>query len=93
MQRGILELTKEELNTLSLNFNLENCQNSLICNKIKDSLSQIQDNNRIFVSEEELETILDEVGFVGDTEDVALKNTMTKISTLLYQFRQQGHPD
>ncbi|MGI5897603.1 MAG: hypothetical protein ACOX6Q_00350 [Candidatus Dojkabacteria bacterium] len=85
MKRGILILSKEELLELIKYYDINKDPNNLLSQKLLIATQNIQENNRISVSSEELETILDEIGYVGDDRPV-LKQAMNKISTTLTSF-------
>ena len=76
MNRGVLELTKEEVNELNKVISLE-----------KFSLASENDEaeKKIFVNEEELEGILDEIGLINDNEIIA--SVKEKVYELLKRFR------
>jgi hypothetical protein len=76
MNRGVLILNKRELEELVLHVNLE---------KLTIALENISEENRIFLNEDELESILDEIGGITDTDSI--NNTKEKISALLLSFR------
>lgn len=85
MKRGILILSKEELLELIKYYDINNDPNNLLSQKLVVATQNIQENNRISVSSEELESILDEIGYVGDDRPI-LKQAMNKISTTLTSF-------
>jgi hypothetical protein len=76
MQRGVLTLNKEEMIEL---FKVESF------NRIVEDKESLSDENRIFVNEEELEGILDEIGIIENNE--ILLSARSKISDLLRSFR------
>ncbi len=76
MQRGTLVLTKEELIELVKHVEFE---------KLNIALNDIKDENRIFINEEELESILDEIGI--NNENSIIQNISKKLSDLLLSFR------
>lgn len=85
MQRGILVLGKEELQKVKDLISQSTCSNSLLCGKIQDAYEHIQEENRIFVSEEELEDMLDSIGI--EENDMITKNTVEKINNQLRNLR------
>ena len=76
MQRGVLTLNREEMIEL---LKVESFNN------IVEQNENLSDENRIFVNEEELEGILDEIGIVENNE--ILLSARSKISDLLRSFR------
>ena len=78
MQRGILVLSKEELEEIVKYINLD---------KFNLARQNIQDENKVFVNEEELENILDEIGYMKSEGNAILRSLLDKISKLLYSFR------
>lgn len=76
MRRGIVVLNSDELIELGRVIELE---------KIKIALESLEKENRIFLNEEELENILDEIGMPED--NVILKSAVKKLSELLHSLR------
>ena len=80
MNRGVITLTKEELLALCKVYDFTNEEYKQLGVKLRAGLGGIQESNDIFVSQDELEFILDEVGFVSPTEDPVLNALTTKIT-------------
>jgi hypothetical protein len=76
MNRGIIELKKDELEELTKFVRLE---------KFDLAKENMKETNRIFVNEEELESIMDEIGAIFDNE--ILTEVKSKISETLLRFR------
>jgi hypothetical protein len=76
MKRGILVLNSNELIELGKVTSSE---------KIKIALENLQEENRILTNDEELESILDEIGLPQN--NVILNSAVTKISDLLHSLR------
>jgi hypothetical protein len=76
MKRGILVLNSNELIELGKVTSSE---------KIKIALENLQEENRILTNDEELESILDEIGLPQN--NVILNSAITKISDLLHSLR------
>lgn len=75
MQRGVLNLTKEELQLgLSLIKNSGNLQDA-IKSKLQTAISQPSDGG-IFLSEEEVETFMDELPVENSPEIINLRNKL-----------------
>ncbi len=90
MKRGILTLTKEELLELLKYYDINQKPDSQLSIKLKSANDNIKDINQIFVSSEELEDILDEIGPVNDDRPL-LKETMSKISEVITQFNTSNY--
>ncbi|MDX9738954.1 MAG: hypothetical protein RBT33_01135 [Candidatus Dojkabacteria bacterium] len=90
MQRGILELTKEEVSELLKNLDLSKYEGTPLHGK----LSSLNDSSinpqecKILLSEDELETLMDEIGFVDQSTNTLLFSTMQKITNLMNSFRE-----
>jgi hypothetical protein len=76
MKRGILVLNSNELIELGKVTSPE---------KIKIALENLKEENRILTNDEELESILDEIGL--SQNNVILNSAVTKISDLLHSLR------
>jgi hypothetical protein len=76
MKRGILVLNSNELIELGKVTSSE---------KIKIALENLKEENRILTNDEELESILDEIGL--SQNNVILNSAVTKISDLLHSLR------
>jgi hypothetical protein len=76
MKRGILVLNSNELIELGKVTSPE---------KIKIALENLKEENRILTNDEELESILDEIG--SSQSNVILNSAVTKISDLLHSLR------
>ena len=85
MRRGILTLTREELLELLKYYDINQKPDSQLSIKLKSANDNIKDINQIFVSSEELEDILDEIGPVNDDRPL-LKETMSKYLKLLHNL-------
>ncbi len=89
MQRGILLLTKDESIALLNNFDINKYPNTPLFNK----LSSLENGHaegtdyQILLSEEEVETILDEIGCPTYIEGDPFTTAMKKICDLMYSFR------
>jgi hypothetical protein len=76
MQRGVLILTKEELEEIVKHVDIR---------MLHIAFENIQEENKIFVNEEDLESILDQIGIQSDNE--MLNTVRKKVSELLRSFR------
>ena len=85
MQRGILILNKEELNQLFTVLDISVFTGTQLFEKLNSASGSIEPEVRILLSQDELETILDEVG-PPITENQILNNSLKKISDLLISF-------
>lgn len=89
MKRGIIVFSKDELNELVKYFNIDT-SNTQLKIKVKAAYENIQDENSILVSDEELESILDEIGIV-DNSNTLLKEVTDNISKTLITLRDSGY--
>ncbi len=78
MRRGILVLTSSELLELSKYVQYK---------KVDIALENLKEENRILVTDEELESILDEIGRPDDNE--VMNNIIKKLSDLLLSLRSR----
>jgi len=76
MLRGVLVLDSNELIELGKHTEFE---------KIHIALEDLKEENRVLVNDEDLESILDEVG--KPENNVILNNTINKVSALLRSLR------
>ncbi len=90
MKRGILILEKAELEELCKYYDINKDPESTLSIKLKAALDTIQQSNSISVSSDELECIMDEIGFVDDDRPL-LKHTMSKIAITLANFNDQNY--
>jgi hypothetical protein len=81
MKRGVLDLTKSEVNSL---LPLFLGQDSVMVDKLQASNLQEGEDIQVQFSEEEAEEIIDAIGIV---EDSLLKSARTKVSTFLSDLR------
>ena len=90
MHRGILYLTNEEARALLDKFDINKHQDTPLFNKL--SYLSVNPNPmegcKVLLSEEEIETILDEIGLVDKTENPHLSYAVEKIMKLMYSFRK-----
>ena len=86
MQRGILQLTKDEVIALNNAFHWDINGSTILASKLQYAMENLQDTHSIEVSEDDLELLLDDIMPVDDTNPV-LKNAMEKVANLLRQFR------
>ncbi len=90
MKRGLLTLSKEELSELLKYYDITKEPNSQLSIKLKSAVDNIKDLNQIFVSSEELEDILDEIGPVNPDRPI-LKQAVDKISMVITQFNKSDY--
>jgi hypothetical protein len=77
MNRGVIILTKKELKELVKYYQLE---------KLSIALGSLENTNSIFLNEDELENIMDEIGIVNNNP--ILNEVKKKISDLFLSFRK-----
>jgi len=86
MQRGILQLTKEEIIELNNVFHWDINGGSILASKLQYAMENSQENNNLEVSEEDLELLLDDIMPI-DESNAILKNAIDKVSELLRRLR------
>lgn len=87
MQRGIISLSKGELNSLLGVFDVEKYSHLHISNKLKAGMSSIEELIPFEVSEDELEILSDEFSVPTPDDSDELKSVRMKISSLMMKFR------
>jgi len=88
MQRGTITLTKEELNNLLSVLNIESLQGTQLEVKLNSAKDSNEDTINILLSEDEIETILDQVG-PPVYENQIINSAIQKIQELLLSLRKQ----
>ena len=86
MQRGILQLTKDEVIALNNAFHWDINGHTILASMLQYAMENLQDTHSIEVSEDDLELLLDDIMPVDETNPI-LKNVMEKVSNLLRQLR------
>ncbi len=86
MQRGVLKLNSDEYIQLLNILDIEIFTGTPLYEKFKSALENRNTEIEIFLSEDEIERILDEVG-PPITENQVLNSALKKISDLLISFR------
>jgi uncharacterized protein (DUF1778 family) len=86
MKRGILALTKEEYDNLIRKIDITKFRGTILYDKLDSASKSIEDNVRILLSEDELETILDEIG-IPISNDSILSGAYQKVNNLMSTFR------
>lgn len=87
MYRGVIELTKEELDSLIKAFHWELNGSSVIASKLQYAIDGESDVKTISVSEEDLELILDDIMPV-DPNNIVLQRVSEKIGEKLRKIRE-----
>lgn len=88
MQRGTIKLIKEELNNLLSVLNIESLQGTQLEVKLNSAKDSNEDTINILLSEDEIETILDQVG-PPVYENQIINSAIQKIQELLLTLRKQ----
>ncbi|PKN02716.1 hypothetical protein CVU76_01630 [Candidatus Dojkabacteria bacterium HGW-Dojkabacteria-1] len=90
MHRGMLYLTNEETRALLGNVDLNKYQGTPLFNKLSCLIENPDhmEDCKVLLSEEEVETILDEIGFVDETENPQLAYAVKKVMELMSSFRE-----
>ncbi len=87
MQRGVLILNRNEFNSLLTVLDINIFSGTQLFEKLNSALQSTDDEIKIFLSEDEIEKILDEVGQpISDNQ--VLNSTLQKISDLMISFRK-----
>ena len=86
MKRGVLTLSKQELEQLLTILDIGIFKGTQLFEKLNSASGTTEEEVKIFLSEDELESIMDEVG-PPTTENQELNNALKKISELLISFR------
>jgi len=86
MQRGILQLTKEEVIAIKNAFHWDINGSTILASKLQYAMENLQDIHSIEVSEDDLELLLDDIMPVDETNPI-LKNVMEKVAELLRRLR------
>lgn len=87
MQRGVLQLTKDEVLALKNAFHWDINGHTILASKLQYAIENLQDIHKIEVSEDDLELLLDDIMPV-QPENIVLKNAMQKVGDLLREFRR-----
>ena len=88
MQRGVLQLTKEEFEELVRVFHWDTNGNSILASKLQYASENKEEAvKNISVSEEDLELILDDIMPVNPS-NILLKSVFDKISEQLREIRE-----
>jgi hypothetical protein len=87
MQRGTLTLNSSEAKELVSNVDLTRYTDKPLYSKLTSISDGSQEEYNILLSEDELEMIMDEIGFVDESSNPILSSAMKKISELLVSFR------
>ena len=87
MQRGVLQLTKDEVLALKNAFHWDINGHTILASKLQYAIENLQDIHKIEVSEDDLELLLDDIMPVRP-ENIVLKNAMQKVGDLLREFRR-----
>jgi hypothetical protein len=89
MQRGVLKLTNEETRELLSNLNLENYKGKPLFNKLSCLLEDPNSTKefQVLLSEDEMEIIADEIGFVPQESNPLLYSAIQKVNQLITSVR------
>jgi len=87
MQRGVLNISNEELTQLVKNIDIERFKGSQLYEKLSSAISRDSLEIKILLSEDELERIMDEVG-PPISDNQILNSAMRKIGELMVSFRE-----
>lgn len=88
MQRGVLTLNRNEFNSLLTILDINIFSNTQLFEKLNSASKSTDEQVAIFLSEDEIEKILDQVGPpIYDNE--ILNSTLGKIADLMSSFRSR----
>jgi hypothetical protein len=88
MQRGVLSLTNQELEEIFKKIDVEKYAGSLLHSKLSAAKSAGLTEVKLELSEDELETLLDDLDIPNpDTDSQELMSLRNKISLMLSGFR------
>lgn len=87
MQRGVLQLTREEVVALNSAFHWVVNGHTILASKLQYAMDNLQDVHSIEVSEDDLELLLDDIMPV-EQENTVLVTAMKKVAELLREFRR-----
>lgn len=88
MQRGVLILNRDEFNSLLTILDINIFSGTQLFEKLNSALQNTDNEIKIFLSEDEIEKILDEVGPPTSGNQI-LNSTLQKISDLMITFRSK----
>lgn len=86
MQRGMLIISKEELNQLLTVLDIYVFTGTQLFEKLNSASGSTDTEVRILLSEDELESIIDEIG-MPFSENQILNSALEKINALMSSFR------
>ncbi len=86
MQRGILVLSKEELDQLFTVLDISVFSGTQLFEKLNSASGSMESEVRILLSEDELESMMDEMGMPFSDNQV-LNSALEKINALMASFR------
>lgn len=89
MNRGVLKLTNEEALEIVRNFDIEKYTHTPLYNKLT-SINLEKKDIEILLSEDELEYMLDDIGFVDKNTNPKLFSAIEKINELIHSFSRPG---
>jgi hypothetical protein len=89
MQRGVLQLTNEETRELLNNLPLQNYKGTPLFNKLSCLLEDSNSTKQyqVLLSEDEMEIIADEIGFVPQESNPLLFSAIQKVNQLIASVR------
>lgn len=88
MKRGVIILTSEELKSALGTFQRDNYESQLFL-KMSSAFDQNQAENKVEVSEEELEFLMDNIGAPTPEEPRPLKSLRVRLQQFLYKLRTE----
>ncbi len=86
MQRGMLIISREELEQLLTVLDISIFTGTQLFEKLNSASGSTESEVRILLSEDELESIIDEIGMPFSDNQI-LNSALEKINTLMISFR------
>jgi hypothetical protein len=87
MNRGVLKLINTEAEELLKNFNTTNFQGTPLANKL-GSINLNKPEIEILLSEDEAESIVDQIGMVDPSSNPNLSSAINKVMELIGSFHE-----
>ena len=90
MQRGVLNLTREELHDLAVRMNIKTQKGTNLYNKMLSAWLSNKEKVQIEVSADELDQMYDAIAIPEPTDTEGVKGARKAINDLINKFHQEG---
>ena len=90
MQRGVINVTKNEIIELVKHMNLQNYADVPLGAKFEAILNSQNDEVRLEISEDEAEILLDPIAIPTQSDSELIRSLRLKLQTMLQSFRNNG---